>query len=178
MKPVLANIVSSTAPQRASGCDTGNTTLNTATHGQTEYPVDDLGGITIFFDAVLTSAADIHVTLNKKTVKASWDSSRSTTTYPGIAHGSYSVPSVSDSDSSRKVTVSLVRDGTVTVEVVGRSIGGCGENGMANYNAWVGTAKAGDPIEDNGSASSRLGPSTWATVIASLLLGASWMLAG
>lgn len=134
-----SNIAIRTAPERGSNCDTANTTLNTVSHGQTEYSVDLLGGIKIYYDAVLASPANITVKVGDDLVQATWDTARSPDGGPGVYHGSYAVPFIPDQDESAAVVVSLSRDDETIAQIQGMSIGGCSETGMQNFNAWVGT---------------------------------------
>lgn len=128
------------APERGSNCSTANTTLNTATHSQTEYSVDLLGGIKIYYDAALASPANITVKVGDFNVQATWDAARSPADGgPGVYHGSYAVPALPAEDESSTVVVSLSRDDKVITEIQGMNIGGCSETGMQNFNAWVGT---------------------------------------
>lgn len=130
---------SSTAPKRGSNCDTANTTLNTVSHSQTEYSVDLLGGIKIYYDAVLASPANVTVKVSHDLVQATWDEARSPDGGPGVYHGSYALPVLPDEDESAAVVVSLSRDDEILAQIQGMSIGGCSETGMQNFNAWVGT---------------------------------------
>jgi hypothetical protein len=114
--------------------------LNTATIGQTEHPVDLLGGIKIYYDAVLASPANITVKVGDQLVQATWDEARSPAGGgPGVYHGSYAVPGLPVGAGPATVVVSLSRDDTNIVQIQGMSIGGCSETGMENFNAWVGT---------------------------------------
>ncbi|KAK2599427.1 hypothetical protein N8I77_011181 [Diaporthe amygdali] len=126
-------------PERGSNCSAANTTLNTVTHSQTEYSVDLLGSIKIYYDAVLASPANITVKVGDDLVQATWDATRSPASGPGVYHGSYTVPVLPDPDESSDVVVSLSRDDGIIAQIQGMSIGGCGETGMQNFNAWVGT---------------------------------------
>lgn len=150
-----------TAPERGSNCSTENTTLNTATHSQTEYSVDLLGGIKIYYDAALASPANITVTVGDVNVQATWDAARSPADGgPGVYHGSYAVPDLPDQDEPSTVVVSLSRDDTVIAQVQGMSIGGCSETGMKNFNAWVGTenvVRSADSLASSTASASGLG---------------------
>lgn len=99
-----------------------------------------LGGIKIYYDAVLASPADITVKLGEDQVQATWDAARSPADGgPGVYHGSYAVPVLPDGEDSSAVVVSLSRDDEIIAQIQGMSIGGCSEGGMQNFNAWVGT---------------------------------------
>lgn len=150
-----------TAPERGSNCSTANTTLNTATHSQTEYSVDLLGSIRIYYDAALASPANITVKVGDVNVQATWDAARSPADGgPGVYHGSYTVPALPDEDESSTVVVSLSRDDEVISEIQGMNIGGCSETGMQNLNAWVGTenvVRSADSLASSTASASRLG---------------------
>lgn len=150
-----------TAPERGSNCSTANTTLNTVSHSQTQYSVDLLGGIKIYYDAALASPANITVKVGEVDVQATWDAARSPADGgPGVYHGSYAVPALPGEDESSTVVVSLTRDDTVIAQIQGMSIGGCGETGMQNFNAWVGTenvVRSADSLASPTASASGLG---------------------
>lgn len=148
-------------PERGSNCSTANTTLNTVSHSQTQYSIDLLGGIKIYYDAALASSANITVKVGEVDVQATWDAARSPADGgPGIYHGSYAVPTLPAEDESSTVVVSLTRDDTVIAQIQGMSIGGCSETGMQNFNAWVGTenvVKSADSLASPTASASGLG---------------------
>lgn len=94
-------------------------------------------------------------------VQATWDASRSPADGgPGIYHGSYAVPDLPDGDESSTVVVSLSRDDETIAQIQGMSIGGCGETGMQNFNAWVGTenvVRSEDSLASPAASASGLG---------------------
>lgn len=150
-----------TAPERGSNCSTANTTLNTVSHSQTQYSVDLLGGIKIYYDAALASPANITVKVGEVDVQATWDAARSPADGgPGVYHGSYAVPALPGEDESSTVVVSLTRDDTIIAQIQGMSIGGCSETGMQNFNAWVGTenvVRSADSLASPTASASGLG---------------------
>lgn len=167
-KQFLTHITHPAAPQRGSNCDTANTTLNTVSHAQTEYSVDLLGGIKIYYDAILASPANITIKIGDDLVQATWDKARSPVDGgPGLYHGSYTVPALPGGDEF-PVVVSLSRDDDNVAQIQGMSIGGCSETGMKNFNAWVGTenvVKSADSL-----ASSTVSASSFGVVLSMALL--------
>lgn len=151
----------SVAPERGSNCSTANTTLNTASHSQTVYSVDLLGGIKIYYDAVLASPANITVKIGEDHIQATWDAARSPADGgPGVYHGAYAVPALPAEDESSTVVVSLSRDDKMIAQIQGMSIGGCSETGETNFNAWVGTenvVRSADSLASSTTSASGLG---------------------
>ncbi|KAK7429859.1 Glucan endo-1,3-alpha-glucosidase agn1 [Neonectria magnoliae] len=102
--------------------------LNTATHIQLEYPTSKVPGAgNVFFDAVLTSPADITVKFNGRTEKSYF------TLGPekgaGVCHGRQY--------QKGPVQIEMSRNGKVFLSLIGMPIGGCGPSGYRNFNPWV-----------------------------------------
>ncbi|CAD6446789.1 70f8fb62-2be9-40c0-91c7-3914c6610b41 [Sclerotinia trifoliorum] len=112
-------------------CNDGNTTVNTASQYQIEsLPADIMTYKYIGFTATLGSMANVTIHVGDQVSAASWQ------TVPagdvGVYHGSLLVTGTGT------VSADLVRDGVTILTITGESIGGCGEDGYANFNPWVG----------------------------------------
>ncbi|KAK0115705.1 hypothetical protein ONS96_014150 [Cadophora gregata f. sp. sojae] len=120
-------------------CGTGGTSANTASQIQLEFAPSEVLADEIFFSALLGSPADVTVTIGGASVAAKWS------TVPdgnvGVYHGS-----VPFGGRTGAVVVTIKRNGATIAIVNGRSITtGC-TNGIANYNAWVGSAMSASSI--------------------------------
>ncbi|APA15443.1 hypothetical protein sscle_14g102130 [Sclerotinia sclerotiorum 1980 UF-70] len=117
----------------SSGCSTNGTTGNTASQLQLEFSPEEVVQDKIFFSALLTSMADISVTIGGVSLPASWDKIPSGNI--GIFHGS-----VSYNGEIGVVVVTVSRSGTLIASVNGASITTSCTDGFMNLNAWVGSA--------------------------------------
>ncbi|THY17642.1 glycoside hydrolase [Aureobasidium pullulans] len=118
-----------------SACSSGGTTGNTASQGQQEYPPAQLAQDKVFYSALLTSTADVTVTIGGTTQTGTWENVPSGGS--GIYHGS--VPF----SGRGAVTVKITRNGNTVAQMNGLSITDTCANGIENWNAWVGSATAG-----------------------------------
>jgi hypothetical protein len=95
----------------------------------------------VFFTAVLTSIADVSVSIGGVSQAAKWS------TFPdgngtGLYHGS-----VPFSGRLGTVVIIVSRSGAVVASGSGKAIStACGVNGLANWNAWVGSAISGATV--------------------------------
>lgn len=112
-------------------CSHGDTTLNTAT--QEQYEFEPQNGRTIYFSAVLASVANVTISVGGVERGTVW------THEPyggvGVYHGSAQA-----GDLSGDVRVILRRGNDVLATIVGKPVGGCGPNNLANFNPYVGSA--------------------------------------
>lgn len=120
-------------------CDGGGTTGNTASQLQIEYDASSVFEDKIFFSALLGSNATVEVTIDGLKFYASWESEPDGGV--GIYHGSLAFNLHLFGD----VTVAVVRH-LVVVKVEGTPITTTCDNGLANFNAWVGSATSGSSI--------------------------------
>lgn len=111
--------------------------------------MDLLGGIKIYYDAVLAWPANVTIKIGDDLVQATWDAARSPDGGPGVYHGSYAVPAIPNEDEAAAVVVALSRDDENIAQIQGMSIGGCSETGMQNFNAWVGTENVVRSADDS-----------------------------
>jgi hypothetical protein len=116
-----------------SACSNGGTTGNTASQLQIEYEPTAIVQDRIFYSALLTSAADVTVSIGGVSQQGTW------TNVPygdiGIYHGS--VPF----NGEGAVTVTISRSGTTVASFInGKDITSDCEGGIQNFNAWVGSA--------------------------------------
>lgn len=124
-----------------SACSTGGTTGNTASQQQTEYSPAVISEDRVFFSALLGSKASATVKIGGTTQSVTWE------TIPdgevGVYHGS-----VPFNGATGQVVVTLSRGGPSSIVVTGASITtDCGKNnGLNNWNAWVGSTKAPSTI--------------------------------
>ncbi|OJK04633.1 carbohydrate-binding module family 24 protein [Aspergillus aculeatus ATCC 16872] len=119
----------------------GGTTGNTVSQLQLEYQAKDIPQDKIFYSAVLGSAAQVSVTVGGIDLGASWTHTPSGNA--GIYHGS-----VAFTGHAGGVTITITRDGNTVVSLGGNEISsGCSNTlGAENWNAWVGSAMAGNAI--------------------------------
>jgi hypothetical protein len=120
-------------------CNTGGTTGNTASQGQTEVPPSTLDLDAVYFSALLDSAANFDVTIGTTTQTGTWRNTPAGGS--GIYHGS--VPFNGDLG---QVTVTIWRmingQKTTIVEIAGASITTDCTGDIENWNAWVGVSNA------------------------------------
>lgn len=127
--------------QPASACGSGGTSANTASQLQIEYSPEEVMQDMVFFSVLLEKAADVSVTIGGAQVKASWrnvpDPNSGIYHATGIYHGQASF-----SGHTGDVVVTISRNGKTIAEVKGKAITISCTNGLANWNAWVGSAQA------------------------------------
>ncbi|GIJ86888.1 hypothetical protein Asppvi_005786 [Aspergillus pseudoviridinutans] len=116
-------------------CASGNTSGNTAQQLQIEFPPAQVMQDKVFFSALLTSPADVTVTIGGVAVPASW--SKSPSKNVGIYHGS-----VAYNGLRGKVVVTISRNGQTIAQVDGEPISSECAQSVMNWNAWVGSASA------------------------------------
>ena len=131
MTTVAAEILTAWYVLHGPSCDIGETTINTATHLQEE--MEPVTTRTIFFSAVLASPANVSISVGGVSRPSPW------TKEPyggvGVYHGSWPA-----GDVSGNVVITLKRGNDVLATLNGRDAGGCGPNGLFNFNPWVGMA--------------------------------------
>jgi hypothetical protein len=115
-------------------CASGGTTGNSASQGQQEYPPAQVAQDRVFFSALLTSYADVTVTIGSTTQTGIWKDTPSGGS--GIYHGS--VPF----KGRGAVSVKISRDGKLVMQMNGESITDSCTHNIENWNAWVGSASA------------------------------------
>ncbi|KAK4187709.1 glycosyl hydrolase [Podospora australis] len=116
-------------------CSDGGTTGNTANQLQFEYPANAIMSDRVFYDAVLTSNAQVQVSIGGVVQAGSWD--QEPWGGVGVYHGSVPIGSASGT-----VIVTLKRGGTTIATINGASItSSCPNGGLQNYNPWVGSAR-------------------------------------
>ncbi|KAL0940422.1 glycosyl hydrolase family 71 protein [Colletotrichum truncatum] len=118
----------------ALACGDGGTVANSASQSQRTIAVSQVVQDRIFFSALLTSAAEVTVSVNGKSQKGSW------TATPdggkGVYHGS--VPFTEGGD----VVITMTKYGTEIAKIEGKKILTSCPNNLTNWNAWVGSTKA------------------------------------
>jgi len=116
-------------------CGDGGTSGNTAKQLQLEYHADEINKDRIFFDAVLTSNAQVTVTIGGSARTGTWD--QEPWGGVGVYHGSVPIGSATGA-----VVITLKRGSTTIATINGASITTTclGPSGnLQNYNAWVGS---------------------------------------
>jgi hypothetical protein len=115
-------------------CSDGGTTGNTANQLQFEYTADEIMEDRVFYDVLLTSDAQVTVSIGGVAQIGTWDQEP----YGGVGvyHGS-----VAMGDASGEVVVTVQRDGETIATVTGASITSACTSGLNNYNPWVGSAR-------------------------------------
>lgn len=113
-------------------CSDGGTTGNTANQLQFEYTANEVNADRIFYDALLTSNAQVTVSIEGVVQTGIWD--QEPWGGVGVYHGSVPIGSASG-----PVIVTLKRGGTTITTVSGGSITNSCPNGLQNYNPWVST---------------------------------------
>lgn len=118
-------------------CATGGTTGNTASQGQTELPPSAVDVDAVYYSALLNSNANVDVTIGSTVISGTWRNTPNGGS--GIYHGS-----VPFNGLTGPVTVAVWRyvNGVKTpiAQVAGASITTDCENGIENWNAWVGSS--------------------------------------
>ena len=115
-------------------CSDGGTTGNTANQLQFEYSPNVMMQDRIFYDALLTSNAQVQVSIGGVVQQGGWDQQP----YGGVGlyHGSVAIGSASG-----PVVLTLMRGGTAIATINGASITSTCTNGLNNYNPWVGSGR-------------------------------------
>lgn len=120
-------------------CDSGGTTANTASQLQIEFPPSAIFEDSVIFSAILASDATVSVTIGGSPVTAKW------TFKPeggiGMYHGSAPF-----GGHTGAVQVGITRGGASIAQVEGASITTACNNGLANYNAWVGSGSSSSGV--------------------------------
>ncbi|KAH8421671.1 Glycoside hydrolase [Colletotrichum scovillei] len=123
--------------QPAAACDSGMTTGNTASQLQLEFAPTEVSQDRVFYSAVLGSSASVSVTIGGVTQAGTWSKS------PEDGVGLYS-GSVPFNGNLGDVVVTISRGGGSSFSGSGSAISTqCGAGGLANWNAWVGSATGG-----------------------------------
>jgi hypothetical protein len=130
-------------PSPAGACNSAGTHANDAGHGQQEMSPSAVVQDKVFFSALLSSNADVFVTIGGQTQKASWSSTPAGGS--GIYHGSAPFNGRGD------VEVTISRNGNSLFKVNGgpQILDNCGD-GYTKFNAWVGSSS---PLTSGGGSS-------------------------
>ncbi|KAF7537072.1 hypothetical protein G7054_g4064 [Neopestalotiopsis clavispora] len=116
----------------ASACGyNGDTVGNAASHLQIEYDPTDIVQDKIFFSVLLSSEADISVTVGGAALAAQW-TSKPYNGGVGVYHGNADF-----SGKTGDVTITVSRQGQTVVSGSGRAIGDGCVDGVENFNAYV-----------------------------------------
>ncbi|OHF02331.1 glycosyl hydrolase family 71 [Colletotrichum orchidophilum] len=118
----------------ALACKDGGTTVNTVTQDQKVLTAAQVVSDKIFYSALLTSGAEITVSVGGKTQKGNWTSTPDGG--KGVYHGS--VPFLGTGD----VVITMTKYGTEIAKIDGRQIADECPSGMTNWNAWTGSTNA------------------------------------
>ncbi|CAK1363204.1 Mutanase [Cercospora beticola] len=119
-------------------CGDGGTSGNTASHGQQQYRAAEVVQDNVFFTALLDSPADAIVTIGGVNTTATWRNKPSGGR--GLYHGS-----VPFNGRTGQVSISVVRNGNTVIQQTGKPISTSCQNGVTNWNAWVGSAVGNAP---------------------------------
>ncbi|KAL5049507.1 glycosyl hydrolase family 71-domain-containing protein [Aspergillus fruticulosus] len=129
-------------------CSDGGTTGNTANQLQFEYSPNEMMEDRVFYDVLLTSDAQVTVSIGSIAQAGTWDQRP----YGGVGvyHGSVPIGTASG-----QVVVTVKRGGETIATVKGASITSTCNSGLNNYNPWVGSARGApiDPVKTKGSLS-------------------------
>lgn len=121
-------------------CDSGGTTGNTASQLQLEYHATTIFEDRIFFSALLGSNATVTVSIYGLEFDASWESEPDGGV--GIYHGSFGFNAHLYGD----VIVTVSRKSSDFITVKGTPITTTCDNGLTNFNAWVGSGTSSRSI--------------------------------
>ncbi|KAL4929521.1 glycosyl hydrolase family 71-domain-containing protein [Aspergillus undulatus] len=129
-------------------CSDGSTTGNTANQLQFEYSPNEMMEDRVFYDVLLTSDAQVTVSIGGIAQAGTWDQEP----YGGVGvyHGSVPIGTASG-----QVVVTVKRGGETIATVTGASITSTCSSGLNNYNPWVGSARGPsiDPVKTKGDLS-------------------------
>ncbi|KAK3988676.1 glycosyl hydrolase family 71-domain-containing protein [Cladorrhinum sp. PSN332] len=125
-------------PHKNGQCDNGGTSGNTADHLQKEFLPTQINLDRIYFDAVLTSNAQVTVTIGGGSPQTGvWD--QEPWGGVGVYHGSVPIGSATGAVvitlKRGSTTIATISGGTVTTTCSGPS------SNLQNWNAWVGSAR-------------------------------------
>ena len=118
-------------------CSDGGTTGDTATQLHLEFPPGGLSTDKVYFQALLTSAADVPVTIGGSSQKGAWNFTR----YGGVGIYYGSVPL---NGATGTVKATITRSGSAIMTMNGEAISTGFSSGYQNYNAWVGVGRGPD----------------------------------
>ncbi|TKW54017.1 Glucan endo-1,3-alpha-glucosidase agn1 [Colletotrichum tanaceti] len=118
----------------ALACKDGGTTANTEAHAQKVLPPAEVVRDEIFYSALLTSAAEVTVSVGGKAQKGAWTSTPDGG--EGVYHGSVPFLGVGE------VVVTMTKYGTEIARIKGVDITRECPGGMTNWNAWVAAVDA------------------------------------
>lgn len=124
--------------QPRGACSSNGTTGNTASQFQIEFEPADVVQDEVFYSALLTSSADVSVSIGGAVMNAEWSSVPSGGV--GLYHGNTSF-----SGAAGTVVVTISRGGSTIAQISGADINSNCEDGIENWNAWVGMAQ-GDGV--------------------------------
>ncbi|KAJ8061682.1 hypothetical protein OCU04_009483 [Sclerotinia nivalis] len=114
----------------SAGCSTNGTTGNTASQLLIEFPPSQVAQDKVFFSALLSSYADVYVTIGGVDTGAKW--LKKPYGGVGVYHGSVDINGVGP------VIIVVMRDDTVICSAIGKiNISNECEQGIANFNAYV-----------------------------------------
>ncbi|EAL86742.1 glycoside hydrolase family 71 protein [Aspergillus fumigatus Af293] len=119
-------------------CSDGGTTGNTANQLQFEYSPNAMMEDRVFYDVLLTSNAQVQVSIGGVVQAGGWDQEPHGGV--GVYHGSVPIGTASG-----QVVVTVKRGGATIATITGASITSSCNGGLNNYNPWVGSAR-GPPI--------------------------------
>ncbi|KAK1596682.1 family 71 glycosyl hydrolase [Colletotrichum navitas] len=118
----------------ALACKDGGTTANTASQSQNVLTAAEVVRDKIFYSALLTSAAEVTISVGGRSQKGNWTSTPEGG--KGMYHGS--APFLGTGD----VVVSMTKYGIEIAKIEGRPVSNECPGGMTNWNAWVGARDA------------------------------------
>ncbi|KAF4839834.1 Mutanase [Colletotrichum siamense] len=113
-------------------CNDGGTTGNTASQVQLEYKPSELVSDEVFFSALLTEEAELHVVIGGSAYRSTWRNKPEGGA--GIYHGG-----VPFDGREGGVEIRLIRGGKTILSVTGPDVGrNCGSDGYHNFNPTTG----------------------------------------
>lgn len=115
-------------------CSDGGTTGNTANQLQLEYSPNAMMQDRIFYDVLLTSPAQIQISIGGVVQLGGWDQEPHGGI--GLYHGSVPIGSANG-----PVVITLKRNGLTVATINGAAITSSCTSGFHNYNPWVGSAR-------------------------------------
>ncbi|KAI1162698.1 carbohydrate-binding module family 24 protein [Nemania serpens] len=114
-------------------CSAGDVTGNDPGHGQQVIAPSAILQDRVFYSALLTSSATVTVSIGGNSQQGTWENTPAGGS--GIYHGS-----VPFNGRTGNVVVTISRGGANVAQVNGASITTACQNGIENWNAWVGSA--------------------------------------